>query len=596
MIVQSIAAWLVTVFLHLGLAVGLAHVLTARLDSGIWRERLWRLALCGALVTAGAQTFAGSGPLVWRVASQGASVPDVIEPQGEPVQLVAPGWEGANTSAAFAPSAEPPQPAMGSAAESARSSSGDLVSVAVVGAWLLIALGVSLREALRSRRFVTGLARRRLSGRADLRRSLDDLRPLAQRRLKLRLSVSAALRSPVVLSGREICLPARVLEEFSPRELEATLAHELAHVLRRDPLWLRIYAAFEALFFFQPLVRRATGALRAEAELACDDWAVRRGADPIGLARSLASIAAWQPQTPVALSAMVAGPSGLMRRVSRLTTDGGSGATRARIALSCAALVIGLGAFACGGPGVSTEVAVLELDEAGAPETLRIELVEAGRASAEGETWELPAQDQELRDFLERRNGVDESLGWNELSDLRVVIDVAEDVRFARVQNLMQTLASQRIWRIEFAADSGPNLAVPLPHDLGELDVPIEEPAVGSVVDGVVVAIDEDGQRVPVENARIVLAAPRPQRVEVVLRVQSQNPRVIQYSLGADSTTSVEELEGLARRAHERHELRTVVIDARPGIVYQDVVSTIDALVLAGLTDVQLVFVGAYGE
>ena len=76
-----------------------------------------------------------------------------------------------------------------------------------------------------------------------------------QRFRGVRLSQSQALGSPVALSRREICIPRRAQFEMSAGEQQGMLAHELAHLVRRDPAWLRIAHVIERMFFFQPLNR-----------------------------------------------------------------------------------------------------------------------------------------------------------------------------------------------------------------------------------------------------------------------------------------------------------------------------------------------------
>jgi beta-lactamase regulating signal transducer with metallopeptidase domain/biopolymer transport protein ExbD len=578
MFIDAIAAWLVTVFLHLGLVLGLARLLTARLEAGPWRERLWRLALCGALVTAGVQTCAGNGPLVWHLTGDAAL-------SSIPVRL------GAPTDQLVAPFEALPAPgdSLDSAQPAARNSAaGGLgawrrAAAGLVGAWLFGVVFLCARQWLRRRRFIESLSRERLHGDLQVRRTLEELRPRACRRFALRLSVAQGLNSPVVLSKREICLPARALEEFSPRELRATLAHELAHVLRRDPLWLRTYGLLEALFFFQPAVRWATRALRAEAELACDDWAVARGADPLGLAHSLARIAAWAPSAPAVLSAMVGHETGLVQRVRRLTTKEGGRVSRARTAVCFATLALGLGVFACGGPGVKTEEVVLLDDTVGSADGLFLRLPLLGDLFAEGRTYRLLAEAEELRALLEERNGLDSSGGPNDVSDLRVVIDVEEGVRFSKVQKLMEELGRARIWRIEFATSGGRTLAVPLRRDLADLAQPVEEESVLEVVD--------EGE-VPDSPAEIRAPIDMAQRATIELAVRKYPPREVEYRLGLLSCNSLEMFEQKLHELQAMHPLKSVVVDVKPGVHYADVLALLDALMSVGLSGDQIAFVG----
>lgn len=84
-----------------------------------------------------------------------------------------------------------------------------------------------------------------------------------------------------------IILPAAALMALSPEQLEAVLAHELAHVRRADYLWNLIQTMIETLFFFHPAVWWLGGRLRQQRELCCDDVAVQSCADPLVYATAL---------------------------------------------------------------------------------------------------------------------------------------------------------------------------------------------------------------------------------------------------------------------------------------------------------------------
>lgn len=104
------------------------------------------------------------------------------------------------------------------------------------------------------------------------------------------------------------------------------LAHELAHLVRRDPQWLVLARAIEMLFFFQPLNRLARRRMQEVAEYLCDDWAVARISRPVMLAKCLAAVAEWVGRAPRMttpslhpMSAMVeSNGSPLVRRVGRI--------------------------------------------------------------------------------------------------------------------------------------------------------------------------------------------------------------------------------------------------------------------------------------
>ena len=102
------------------------------------------------------------------------------------------------------------------------------------------------------------------------------------------------------------------------------LAHEIGHLVRRDPGWLLFCALLERILFFQPLNRLGRRQLQDTAEYICDDYAIRlMGGGNLPLAKCLAKVASWiEEPTPNAFAAgMVGDPSTLLRRVQRLLDD-----------------------------------------------------------------------------------------------------------------------------------------------------------------------------------------------------------------------------------------------------------------------------------
>ncbi|MEN6357957.1 MAG: M56 family metallopeptidase [Armatimonadota bacterium] len=71
-----------------------------------------------------------------------------------------------------------------------------------------------------------------------------------------------------------IILPESMLEK-NDRQLRMAMAHELAHVRRRDLLWNRLSALTEIIFFFHPLVWVAASESQLAQEIACDETAIR---------------------------------------------------------------------------------------------------------------------------------------------------------------------------------------------------------------------------------------------------------------------------------------------------------------------------------
>ncbi len=84
-----------------------------------------------------------------------------------------------------------------------------------------------------------------------------------------------------------ILLPASALSGLTPDQLEAILAHELAHVRRCDYLINAFQNVVETLMFYHPAVWWISSCIREEREQCCDDLVVSACGDRVTYARAL---------------------------------------------------------------------------------------------------------------------------------------------------------------------------------------------------------------------------------------------------------------------------------------------------------------------
>ncbi|MGH9239641.1 MAG: M56 family metallopeptidase, partial [Vicinamibacterales bacterium] len=82
-----------------------------------------------------------------------------------------------------------------------------------------------------------------------------------------------------------ILLPPATLLGVTTTQLDAVLAHELAHIRRHDYLVNIVQMVAETLLFYHPAVWWVSNRLRIERELCCDDEAVRVCGDATAYAR-----------------------------------------------------------------------------------------------------------------------------------------------------------------------------------------------------------------------------------------------------------------------------------------------------------------------
>jgi len=91
-----------------------------------------------------------------------------------------------------------------------------------------------------------------------------------------------------------ILLPPATVIGLTATQLDAVLAHELAHIRRHDFAVNIVQMIAETLLFYHPAVWWVSNRLRIERELCCDDEAVRVCGDRTAYARALVTMAKLQ--------------------------------------------------------------------------------------------------------------------------------------------------------------------------------------------------------------------------------------------------------------------------------------------------------------
>ncbi|HEV2489779.1 MAG TPA: M56 family metallopeptidase [Candidatus Acidoferrales bacterium] len=142
-----------------------------------------------------------------------------------------------------------------------------------------------------------------------------------QRRLRLdrfiRYCECRRLDAPAVIGWFRpvILLPLTALTGLSDEQLEAVIAHELAHIRRFDSFVNLFQVAAETLLFYHPAVWWVSKRIRDERENCCDDVAITVCGDAVNYARALTLMEEWRSAPALA---MAANRSPLAARVARL--------------------------------------------------------------------------------------------------------------------------------------------------------------------------------------------------------------------------------------------------------------------------------------
>lgn len=141
----------------------------------------------------------------------------------------------------------------------------------------------------------------------------------------VQLMESALVQIPTVVGWLRpvILLPASALTGLSTEQLEALLAHELAHIRRCDYLLNILQTVVETLGFYHPAVWWVSHKIRVERENCCDDLAVSLSGDRVRYARALTSMEEIRARrNELAVAATGGNLSGRIRRlVGQDSTD-----------------------------------------------------------------------------------------------------------------------------------------------------------------------------------------------------------------------------------------------------------------------------------
>lgn len=260
-----LAAWLLT--------------LTLRNNGAHTRYWLWFAASLKFLVPFSLLTILGSR-LVREV-----EVPEIFPPFPEMVEQVAAPFSGA-------------MPAL-----SAQAATGPHISTIMFGLWGLGFAVVALFWFIRHRR-INALLR--------AAKPLPVAAPIPVKSSPTLLEPGlVGIWNPVLL------LPEELSTRLSSEEIRSILAHELAHLRRRDNLTSAIHMLIEALFWFYPLVWWLGARLIEERERACDESVLASAIDAQVYAESILKVCRFYLRSPLRCTAGVSGAD-LKKRIEAI--------------------------------------------------------------------------------------------------------------------------------------------------------------------------------------------------------------------------------------------------------------------------------------
>lgn len=290
------------------------------LRDGVLAECAWRIALYGGLLVATVQLLQ---PTLRNLGSDLQSLRPAVAlplaPALQPVADVAATRPSSPATAMPAPIRAPSPTRSAPHTSPLQLPAGQAEFVVLL---LLLLTGVALaaagRALLRRQRYLRALLARSRAAPLHWQAHVETLDGAS---LYPVLRSAPALASPLCGDARMILLPdwAEALDADAQRAL---LAHELAHLRRRDPQWRLLDALVVALMAGLPPFRHAAARLAALAELACDAEAARRTRAPQALAECIAQCLEHQFAASPRLAVAMATPdSSVVERVQRLIEE-----------------------------------------------------------------------------------------------------------------------------------------------------------------------------------------------------------------------------------------------------------------------------------
>lgn len=149
---------------------------------------------------------------------------------------------------------------------------------------------------------------------------LEDLAAQIPVKRSVELLESALIKVPMVIGHFKpvILLPVGAVNGLSTAQVEAILAHELAHIARHDYLLHILQSVIEIFFYFNPAVWWISALIRTERENCCDDTAVALCGNQLTYAKALVALQEMSIATPNLAMTFANNKNQLLKRIQRI--------------------------------------------------------------------------------------------------------------------------------------------------------------------------------------------------------------------------------------------------------------------------------------
>lgn len=134
------------------------------------------------------------------------------------------------------------------------------------------------------------------------------------------IAESALVKIPVVVGYLKpmVLFPIGAVNQLTSEEVEAVLAHEIAHLVRNDFIHNLIQSVIEVIFYYHPAVWWISAVVRAERENCCDDLAIQVCGNSFTYARALVRLQEVGRGSPALALPFSGSKNHLLERVKRI--------------------------------------------------------------------------------------------------------------------------------------------------------------------------------------------------------------------------------------------------------------------------------------
>lgn len=139
---------------------------------------------------------------------------------------------------------------------------------------------------------------------------------------EIRLAESVLVKIPMVIGHLKpvVLMPVGLAAALPYEQVEAIIAHELAHIRRSDYLQNILKLVLQVLYFYHPVIWWISGEMEKERENCCDDITIGILGGEKSLQSALISLQQFQQKSAYVAAAFVSKKYKLLNRIKRMKT------------------------------------------------------------------------------------------------------------------------------------------------------------------------------------------------------------------------------------------------------------------------------------